>query len=695
MDRKKELLVRAYLVLLLFVVYALVIALKIGNISLIEGDKWREKGGQNVKWKKVEANRGNIFDTRGNLLATSLPFFDVRIDLKVCPSKKMDANLEELATKLAEFPGRKSKQNWIKELKAQRKKGNQYFLVAKDLSFAELERIKTYPILGLGRANGGVIIEPSYKRDKPYEKLASRTIGLNRDNATKIGLEGAYDQYLKGEEEQILMKKLKGDYWIPVYETDNLLRKKGDDIVSTINIKFQDILHNELEKCAKEFEATKACAVIMEVETGAIKAIANLDRMSNGSYHEIFNHAIATSTEPGSTMKLASTLAVLESGANVNTQVNLNGGKKKFHDLWMYDSDMHGKRLVDLRDVFIHSSNVGIATLANESFKSREGWVKFYDKLASYGLTQKTGIDIVGEPDPLIKHPQKDKKRWYGTTVPWMAHGYELMQTPLQVLNFYNAVANDGKLMTPYTVDRVLRNGVTVKHIKPKVQLEQLASAHLINDLQLLLKETVTEGTGGKAKTNKVSIAGKTGTTRVNYYDKEAEKKYNGSFVGYFPAENPQYSMILVLYEPKGKFYGGSVAAPAFRRVAERIVNLEHNMISSPLAHSAFNVKHNENSKGFAGDFLAVLDHMDVNVDKNSKGKWVSLNTEGQEIILEKQEISKSVVPDVRDMDIMDATYILEEIGMQVYAAGVGKVRKQSIKPGAKNEGQRIEIYLD
>lgn len=693
MERKKELLIRAYLVLLLFVVYALVIILKIGNISLIEGDKWREKGGQNIKWKKLEANRGNVFDAKGNLLASSLPFFDVRIDLKVYPSSKMDRDLESLASKLAEFPGKKSKQAWKKDLKAQINKGNQYYLLARNLSFAELELVKQYPIIKHGRANAGIIIEPSYKRDKPYGKLASRTIGIDRDNP--IGLEGYYDEYLRGEEEQVLMKKLDGDYWIPVYETDNLLRKKGDDIVSTIDIKFQDILDSELVNCAKEFEAEKACGILMEVETGAIKSIVNLNRKSNGEYHEIFNHAIATSTEPGSTMKLASTLALLESGSSLNTQVNLSGGKKKFHDLWMYDSDMHGKRMVDLEDVFINSSNVGIATLAFETFKKSNGAERFYNHLMDYGLVEKTGVDIVGEPDPIVKHPKKDKKRWNGTTVPWMSHGYELMQTPLQVLNFYNAIANDGKLMKPHTVDRIIRNGNLVKDFKPTVLIEQVAKAKHIDDLQHLLAKTVTDGTGKKVKSDYVSIAGKTGTTRVNYYDKTKEKEYNASFVGYFPAEKPKYSMILVVYNPKGKYYGGSVAGPAFKKVAERIVKLEHELLNNHFVHLAFNERHEENSKGFAQDFITVLDHMDIDVDKNTNAQWVSLNTEGQEFVINKQRIEKNLVPDVRDMDIMDATYILEELGMTVVAEGQGKVQRQSIKPGAKNQKQKIEIYLN
>ena len=696
MERKKELLVRAYIVMFLFVVYALVIVLKIGNIALIEGDKWREKGGLNVKWIKVEADRGNIFDDQGNLLATSLPFFDVRIDLKVPSEKIFSEGIDELCESLSEFPGIKSKHKWKSELMNARVQKNRYYPLVKDLSYAELETIKKYPILKRGKGKAGVIVEKNFKRDKPYGKLASRTIGLDRENVSKIGIENNYDNYLKGEDTKRLMKKLPPGYWIPVYETDDLRQRKGDDIVSTINVKLQDIVHEELEAVCNEFQASKGCAILMDVETGAIKAISNLDRLTDGSNHEIFNHAIATSTEPGSTMKLASTLALLENGVGLNTQVHLHGGKRKFHDLWMRDSEMHGKNLVDLKEVFIKSSNVGIATLVNNEFNSRTGRVDFIQKLKSYGLMDKTGVDIKGEPKPLVKDPVKDKKSWYGTTIPWMAHGYELMMTPLQVLSFYNAIANDGELMSPYLVDRVIRNGKEIKDLTKEKNSRVIADIDNVKKLQYLLSSAVTEGTGSKVNSKIVNIAGKTGTTRVNYYDKESQKKkYNASFVGYFPAENPKYSLIMVVYDPQGRYYGGTVVGPGFKRIAERIVGLQYDIVNRTIAQSGLNELNDEQGKGFGPDYMNILTMMNEEVSRNTKSKWVELLPSESEVVFEKQKIKKSIIPDVVGMGLRDATYVLEEVGLIVQSTGMGKVRKQSIRAGEKNSGQKIEIYLN
>jgi cell division protein FtsI (penicillin-binding protein 3) len=695
MDRRKELLIRAYVVMVLFVVYALVIVIKIGNITFLEGEKWRSIGEKNVKWIKVEADRGNIFDVNGNLLATSLPFFDIRIDLKVSSSKLFESELDSLCMALADFPGTRSASRWKNDLLTARLKGNQYYLLARKINYAQLEKVKLYPLLRYGRSKAGLIIEKFNKRSKPFDQLASRTIGLDRDNADKVGLEAAFDKYLKGQEESVLMKRLPGGHWIPVYNTELITQKKGNDIVSTIDVRFQDILHDELVKACSEYDASKGAAIIMEVQTGKIKAISNVDKLLDGSYQEIDNHTVKRLSEPGSTMKLASTLALLESGIDLDTEVNLNGGKKKFHDLTMYDSDMHGKYRVDLRSAFKTSSNVGIASLVNSKFNSKEGRLKFYKHLESFGLTAKSGVDLLGESDPLIKHPEKDKTKWSGTTIPWMAHGYELMQTPLQVLNLYNAIANDGAMMQPYLVEKIQRNGQIVKTRSPKVLNEMVADPKNVKKMQTLLRETVTDGTGGKADIASVSIAGKTGTTRVDYWKNDEEKKYNASFVGYFPADDPKYSMIVVVYGPKGKYYGGSVAAPGFAKIAERIVGLEYSLAKNTLVHSDLNAKMDEYGKGFASDFDKIFHYMDVDFESQTNKPVVELKPLKSGIVLTENEIDRKKMPDVVGMGLKDATYVLESLGYEVVVNGYGKVAKQTAVSSGAKKRRKVEIYLN
>lgn len=704
MDRKRELLIRAYLVLFLFIVYALVIIWKIFNISVIEGDKWREKGGDNVKWMKVEADRGNIFDKNGNLLATSLPFFEIRMDLLVPRQDLFDREIDSLAISLANFfPEGKSSYEWRSEMitarkdgKAGKKSGSRYHFIKRNLTFDQVDIIRDFPLFRHGRNSGGIIVERTTKRDKPFNDLAARTIGMYRSNASNIGLEGSFDKYLRGASQQKLMKRVPPGYWIPVYEPEELEETKGDDIVTTLDIRFQDIVQEELHIALKTFSAKKGTAILMEVETGAIAAISNLEQ-SGGDYRELYNHAIGTLSEPGSTMKLASTLALIEDNfADLQTRVNLHGGKKKFYDRWMYDSEPHGIYESTLKQAFIKSSNVGIASLAHKAYGKKNKRQMFTNKLVKFGLSEKTGIEIIGEGKPYLKDPVQDHKVWYGTTVPWMAHGYEMTLTPLQVLNFYNTIANDGTRMKPYIVSEVMSEGKVVKTIKPKIVDGAIASKKSIDKVKFLLEETVTAGTARKANSSKVRIAAKTGTTRVEYYKKTKTKKYNGSLAGYFPADNPKYSLIIVVYEPKETFYGGAVAGKAFRKIAERIVGLQLEL--QDFAHLDRNDKpmpYKHASLGYGPDFQNVMDYLKLGYTKETKSNWVSVSPDGKSLVVKKNKISNSKVPDVRGMGLRDAIYVLENIGLTVDINGVGKVHAQSILPGTKIKGQEIEIFLN
>ncbi len=690
------------MVLAAFIILAMVIMVRVVKVSIVEGDKWRDKSKHNVKLRTLTAERGNIYSEDFNLLSTSLKFFEIHMDLSVSKEKLFYDNVDSLAYCLSKSIGKhKSHNEWKVDLVRAKKAKKQYYPIAKKVTIEELRKVKKFPIFRAGRNAGGFITKSFSRRTKPYNGFASRTIGEDRENASKIGLEGYFDTFLKGDSTKVLMKRISQvkDDWVPIYDLEDFEPGRGNDVVTTLNIDIQDIVHNELLSRVVELEAEAGAAVVMDVSTGAIKGISNFRRMANGNYGEIYNDAIGRMSEPGSTFKLASTLALLDDGyCDLESSVDLRGGKMKFYDQWMLDSDMHGLGRVTLTDAFQKSSNVGIAKLVHDHYNNKDGRVQFVEKLDQLGMTQKTNVEIIGEKAPKVKHPTKDKKRWYGTTIPWMAHGYELMATPLQMLNLYNTIANDGRMMKPYLVSEIKDGEKTIKKFNPKVLNGQLVKPQVVSDAQKLLKGVVESGTGRKLQSSIVDIAGKTGTTRVNYATiKEGERKeYNASFAGYFPADNPKYSMIVVIYKPHGSiYYGASAAGPAYKKIAERITTLSNNLIYSEESQAIAKVELPESNAGYKKDFERVFDYVGLDYKTKKKGNWVEVDPFETKMLIDKKRISRSMVPNVKGMGARDAIYVLENLGMNVEVSGVGKVVKQTIKPGSKIKGQDITIFLN
>ena len=698
MEKKSELLIRLYMVVGAFALVAIVIFYRVIKVNVFEGDKWREKGNVHVKWKPIEADRGDIYAMDGSPLATSQPFFEIRMDLKVIKDKLLNAKVDSLAYKLNKmFPAGKSQSQWKSYLQSNRGKKNAYCLIAKDLTIAQKETVTSFPILRQSKYRGGAMVDRYFKRRKPFRELASRTIGLDRKNSDKVGLEGYFDKFLKGANEKRLMKFIPPD-WIPVYDPSEFEPQSGDDVYTTIDIDIQDIAHTELEAALHKYEAHSGTVVVMEVATGAIRAISNLTQNGKGQYKESYNHAIGKLSEPGSTFKLATALALMDDGyAQLNTKVDLKKGKMKFYDLTMYDSEWHGIGMADMRKAFEMSSNVGIASLANQHYNKTGGNTKFLRTLNRFGLLDATGIELIGEKPPFVKDPIKDKKKWSGTTIPWMAHGYELMYTPLQMLNLYNTVANDGKMMKPYLVSKIKQGDKLIKNFAPRVLNKRIASANAIQGAQDLLEGVVIRGTGRKLQSEYFDFAGKTGTTRVNYANKDEEKEYNASFAGYFPANNPKYSMIVVVYKPKGKFYGGTVAGPVFRNVVEKVHNLKLDLNKAINQGDELIAAANLPKRriGYKKDFEKVFKHVGIEYNNKSKSNWVAVDPFDNKMLIDKKSIKKSEVPDVRGMGARDAVYVLENLGLLVELEGQGQVKKQSIQPGAKATEQKIKIYLD
>lgn len=707
MDRKKEMLWRAYLVMFAFLLASAIILVKIFNISVLERDKWRQKGEANVKWKVVDADRGNIYAEESILLSTSIQFFEVRMDMSVVKSDVFKEGVDSLAYVLSTFdPGiiaPKSKAEWLKALKAAKKKNSKFFFIGKGLDIEAYNKLKKAPILRLGKMRGGLISNRYGKRFKPFQELASRTVGVDRENADRIGLEGYFDKFLKGDTDQRLMKRLgregtpDGNVWVPVFDPSENEIKRGDDIYTTINIDMQDIVHHELLKGLKKNNAEGGVAILMEVGTGAIKAISNLTKGADSTYFEMYNQGVARLSEPGSTMKLATMLAALEDGmTNIDTVIDLNYGIRNFSDRTMYDSEKHGKKYATMAESFEISSNVGVASIANDLYNSRDGRVQWIKRLKQFGLHEPTGIDLGGEALPEIKDPVKNKDKWYGTTIPWMAHGYELMMTPLQMLNFYNTVANDGKMMKPYLVSEIKKGDELKKRFDPVILKPQIAKAENILKAKKMMEGVILKGTGKNLKSAFVSMAGKTGTAKTNYANKSEYAKYNGSFCGYFPAENPMYSMIVVIYEPKaGAYYGGATAGPVFKSVAEKVYAMKTKQVKSLNDSIYATTSMPSKAIGYGQDFSRIFDFLELKYKDKSDDGFAIVNPSENAMMIAEKKIKKALVPDVRGMGARDALYLLENAGLKVKVNGVGKVQQQSIPPGTSAKGQYIVLNLN
>ncbi len=683
---------------------------KVVKVNVVEGSQWREKVENNLKWRKVEAERGDIYSENGSSMVTSITLFDIYMDLTVSRDKDFNSNIDSLCYFLEKYSGKeKTKWQWESELKKGRKdgllhgkKGTKYYPIAKNLDYMDKLRFQDFPLFRLGQMRGGIIIRPKIKRVKPFGSMASYLLGIDRKDAVNVGLENSYDKYLRGETKKKLMKQIADGVWVPVQEVEDNTSTRGFDLNTTLDVDIQDVVHDELLSAMIKHDADQGTAIVMDVETGAIKAMSNFNRTKDLKFAEMQNVAVTRMFEPGSTIKLAAVLALLDEGyVTPESKVNLYGGKRKFYGEYMKDSEPHGIHETDLRTAFAKSSNVGIASLADEYFNAdTEGKRKFIRYYKSFGFGEKSGIDLTGEPHEFLNDPDRHESKFSGTSVPWMAHGYEMQMTPLQVLAFYNAVANDGKMMKPYVVKNIVDETKIVKTFAPSVLNSSIASISTIHEAQDMLREVVVSGTARKLNTENYGISGKTGTSKDYGVKENGVHPFNASFAGYFPSDNPKYSMIVVMFNPRNHgYYGGSVAGPVFKNVADKIFALKLDLKSEYYIESQrekLDIAYVKPrfSVGNRSDFEKILNHSNVPAEKETRANWVILNPYDERLALQKRAIKKSIIPDVVGMGIRDAIYILENLGLKVKFEGAGKVRHQSLSPGTKNEGQEIFIQL-
>ena len=699
---KKDILLRVYVVYFGILLFGLAIIAKAIYIRSSEGKELLEKARkQEMRFFPVDAIRGNICDDDGKLLATSIPIFDIRMDVSsdLITDDLFKSQVDSLANHLAKLFDDKKASDYKNLLWEGRRNGDRYLIIHRDVTYPQLRQMRRFPILKLGTYKGGMIVVPQFQRELPFKDLAKRTIGYeNSESAQKVyvGLEGSFGNNLQGTGGKRLMRRVGNGSWMPVDIENEVEPQNGDDIITTLDINLQDLAESALRKELIADSANHGCAIVMEVKTGYIKAIVNLGKTPNGNYDEIFNYAIAESSEPGSTFKLASFLVGLEDGKiSLDEPINLGNGSMNYHGRIMTDAHKLTGTLLAYQ-VFEKSSNVGTSKLIFNAYADDPQ--KYIDGLYRMSLNLPLNLQIGGEGSPYIKNTKS--KWWSAVSLPWMSIGYEVAITPLQTLTLYNAVANNGVMVKPLFVREIRRNGQVIQSFLPVVINPHISSQATIQKAHMLLEGVVERGTGTFLKNPLYKVAGKTGTAQVamnnkGYGQGTKNIKYKGSFVGYFPADHPKYSIIVVINNPsKGKYYGGAVAAPVFKEIADHIFATLHDIDNPPPQDTSLQIIPRSNP-GAEKDLEEAYSWLKIPTKPlNPAVQWAIPVPNSKSVVLLPSAIYKGTMPDVTGMGVKDAVFLLEQIGIRVMLNGKGNVVKQSISPG-KMYLQGSVIVLD
>lgn len=663
---EKNILTRLYIVAGFLFLFAIAVAVKLISIQVVDGDKYRKLAmDRTERVFVIEPNRGNLISDDGSLLATSVNKYTIRFDAVTVRNSDFNENIKPLSDALGKM-FQKPSSYYQQLLRKARSNKNRYKLIARNLDYSDYIKIKKFPLFEKGPNRGGLIVEQKTVREHPLGKIAERSVGYERvdeeGHYTRVGLEGAFGQYLRGEEGRRLKQKIAKGQWKPIGPDNDVEPKDGYDVVSTIDINIQDIAHHALLGQLEKYNADHGCVIVMEVATGEVKAISNLGRTKNNTYYERLNYAVGESSEPGSTFKLVSMVAALEDKIiDTSTVVDTENGRWKIYDRTVRDSKWGGYGKISFGKAFEYSSNTAFAKVIHNGYKNNPE--KFVDRLMEMNLNRDLGLPIKGEGKPVIRYP--GDKGWSGISLAWMSHGYEVSLTPLQTLTFYNAIANGGEMVRPRLIKEVKEWNKTIYKFDKEVINPSICSKETVKKVQALLKNVVEskKGTGHKLYSPNFSMAGKTGTAQKNYVAKDPNKlQYISSFAGYFPADEPKYSCIVVVHDPdkKAGFYGADVAGPVFKSVAHKIYATSPKTdIVKGLAVS---------SKKLNGDYEAYY--------KSVQKKY-------------------RTVPNVKGMSGMDAVSLLENMGIKVVVKGNGKVKAQSVAQGTAVSGvSKITLEL-
>jgi cell division protein FtsI (penicillin-binding protein 3) len=652
------------------------------------------------KTSEMPANRGDILTNDGRLLASSVPFYTIYMDTRSSgmSSSTWLGGINGLSAGLAQVLGVRSAAGWKSAITEARRKGDRYFLIQRKVDYETLKKLKELPIFREGQFKGGMVAQADNRRILPNSDLAARTIGyLNLGSeGNEVGVEGAFDKELAGKNGVAVKQRLTGGDWIIVDGPNSVESHDGNDVVTTLDLDLQDVATYALRNQLRKNDADHGCAILMEVTTGNIKAIANLGLQDDGDYHESYNYAIGESTEPGSTFKLPSLMAAIEDGViDTSDIVDTGSGTVKYYDHIIRDTKEHGRLTVN--QVFEESSNVGTSKLIYEHYKNNPK--DFVNRLYAMRLNKTLDIQLKGEGEPLIRYP--GDKLWSGLTLPMMSHGYEVLLTPLQILTFYNAVANDGKMMRPLFVTAIMRNGSVIKSYEPEVIINSIASRSTIRKAKKMMEGVVERGTATNLRNPNYKIAGKTGTAQIardKYgYKTGGRKSYSASFVGYFPAENPLYSCIVVVNSPSnGVYFGNVVAGTVFKEISDKVYATRFFRDYKPENKEDIKPSAPDVGNGFRADINDVLKNLDVRYRRTADDDWVATHESGDTVRLTGVKIQQGLVPDVRGMSLRDAIYLLENTGLRVHHSGKGRVLRQSPEHGARyNEGTVVSLEMN
>ena len=700
LDPRSDTLWRTYLCYFLILLVGVAIIVKIIIVQAKDSKELQDMAEKReYRVETLEASRGIIFSSDDQVMAISVPYYDVFFDYQAVDSTVLANNIDSLCMQMAQlFPKRNAAQ-WKEFFAIGMAKKSRYYKIGLNVTQAQLRQMQQFVIFNRGIYQGGLITQKKIKREHPYKDLAGLMLGMaNEEKGYYFGLEGAYNDYLKGQNGRRLVRRIHHGGWIPVNSDDDVDAQNGDDIITTFDIKLQDIVENALRNTLTENKAEQGCAILMDVETGYVKALANL-RLNHETnvYEESYNVALAERYEPGSVFKIASMVVLLsQKDVNLDDKVNIGTGPIKFSNRTMKDDHSFAQGgICTVQEVIEQSSNKGTAVLINKNYATHPE--KYVEGLYALGLNKKIGTGINGEAQPVIKHPNdktKDgRKLWSKVSLPWMSIGYEVNVTPMHLITLYNAIANGGRMMKPQFVTEIRRGSQTVKEFEPIVLNECIAGPEAIQKLRTMLEGVVIRGTAKRQFQGcVVNVAGKTGTAQ--YYDRVqgyayhepgiGRKLYNTTFVGYFPAEKPRYSCIVMVSRARGRFWAaGSVSAPGFRESAEKVYAMrigthEEDTLApvSPVSNEPIIVRHSKEAS-----YLNGIDNPFNDYAIN--GDWVTVQkTENGETDLRTAQLQPNLVPNLVGMDITDAVYLLENMGVKTEFTGQGTVKEQSLHAG-------------
>jgi cell division protein FtsI (penicillin-binding protein 3) len=704
-DLKKVIYLRALLVFAGFCLMGALIIWRIFMLQFKEGDYWRQQAeDMTMRVEKIEPVRGSIFSDNGSLLSTSIPVFNIYVDFtaKKFSGKNIHSTLDSLAYALSALFNDRPVSEYRRILQQGRSRGYEYYLLKRNVTYRQLKKLKQMPVFRHGRFHGGLIAEQRHRRVKPYRWLAERTIGFKsmQSGQRSVGIEAAFDNELRGVSGWRVMQKIAAGVYKPLRSEGEVEPKDGKDIITTLNIYLQDVAENSLLHHLRLHRAKGGCVVLMEVSTGEIKAIANLVRDSDGNYRELYNLAVGHSSEPGSTFKLQALMAVLEDRkATIDDTVNTGQGVY----FWLADKPMKdiregGYGNITIRQAFAVSSNIGVSKVVHKAYAKNP--MAFVNTLRRMKVDTPLNLQIHGEGHSFIL--DTSSRYWSRVALPYMAIGYSVKLTPLQILTFYNAVANNGKMVKPLLVKEIREQGRPIKVFQPEVLCESICSPATVRMAQEMLREVVVNGTAADLfKACQYTVAGKTGTARISRdgsYESDGQVKYQAAFVGYFPAEQPRYSCIVVFYEPEGgQFFASRVAAPVFRELADKIysgsleMHPEVQPDSSLLAGCNLPVK-----KGRLASLSVLGPDFNLPIPDQTEEEWIVLSKENGQSRVNPLIITPGRVPDVTGMGLRDAVLLLENLGLVVHAQGKGKVVAQSLHAGTPLvPGNTIHLELN